>query len=309
MIRNKWNVIFVALAIAIISYVSGCQYTIEGNPDIDLTEVHLSPTSATVPYNGSLVLYATVLGFSHTSSVSWSVVGGPNNGIITANGLSAIYTAPVTPTALHQFAIVQVTSDEDQNRSASDTIFIVGANNAIAISPIKDTLLAGSVQQFSVDTFTAPPPLFWKIVSGAGSISDSGLFTAPANVSPDGSTTVIEAVSQLDSTQFTQATITIYNPIDSMICFTRDILPILSSNCGMSGCHDASTHAAGYNYNTYGGFSKSIVPGNARGSRTYTAITQFNVNNRMPPPPSQALSPNQVLKIGEWIDEGAVDCQ
>jgi hypothetical protein len=151
--------------------------------------------------------------------------------------------------------------------------------------------------------------LRWEIVSGSGSISDSGLYTAPSSIPLDGVQTVIRAISLSDSTVFSQSTITLLNSSDSMLCFTRDILPIVSANCGISGCHDAATHASGYDFTTYDGSIGSIRRGNAQSSRLFTEITQFNVNTRMPPPPQPALGPSQVLKIGEWINEGGTDCQ
>jgi hypothetical protein len=77
----------------------------------------------------------------------------------------------------------------------------------------------------------------------------------------------------------------------------------------MSGCHDAVKKAAGYDFNTYAGTAPSLHARNARSSKLYTSITQFNANSRMPPPPAPAFGQAQVLKIGQWIDEGASDCQ
>jgi Planctomycete cytochrome C len=311
-----------SVAIALISYfiiqtsylLSGCQYTIDGNPDIDLTEVHVSPVTATVVTNGKLILTASVLGFSNTAAVTWSIDGGVNmiNGTITPNGSSATYLAPALLTSRTQVAIITVTSDEDANRSVNDTISIVSATKAaFGASPDSVTLLTNAIQQFSLDTIfpNTPPLLRWEIVSGSGSISDSGLYTAPASIASDGVQTVIRAISIADSTVFSQCTITLLNSSDSMLCFTRDILPFLSASCGMSSCHDQTTHAGGYNFNTYEGSIGSVRRSDAQSSRLFTAITQFNVNTRMPPPPQPALGPNQVLKIGEWINEGAVDCQ
>jgi Planctomycete cytochrome C len=310
------------VTIAVISYflfqtsylLSGCQYTIDGNPDIDLTEVHVSPVAATVVTNGKLILTASVLGFSNTASVTWSIDGGVNmvNGTITPNGSSAVYLAPALLTSRNQVAVITVTSSEDANRSVNDTISIVGATKAaFGASPDSVWLLTNAIQQFSVDTIfpNTPPLLRWEIVSGSGSISDSGLYTAPASIAMDGVQTMIRAVSLMDSTVFSQCTITLLNSSDSMLCFTRDILPILSANCGISGCHDPTTHAGGYNFNTYEGSIGSVGHGSAQSSRLFMAITQFNVNSRMPPPPQPALGPTQVLKIGEWIDEGGNDCQ
>ncbi len=312
-------IVFFSYFLLLTFYLTGCQYTIDGNPDIDLTEVHVSPVAATVSYNGGsltltggrLMLTASVLGFSSSANVTWSV-DGTNMGTIVANGSSAIYTAPPILTSFNEIANIRVTSDENPNRSVICPVSIISPNDtAFSVAPASVTLLTNTVQQFLLDTFTtqsAIPPVRWEATSG--SISDSGLFTAPATIAADGLQIVVRAISMLDSTVFSESTITILNSTDSQLCFTRDnILLLLSSNCGITGCHDATTHAAGYNYNTYDGTLGSVRRGNARSSRLFTAITQFNVNSRMPLPPAPAMAPNQVLKIGEWIDEGAIDCQ
>jgi hypothetical protein len=305
--------IIVSSVFYISSLLSGCQYTIDGNPDVDLTEVHISPVSAVVVLNSKMVLNASVLGFSNTGSVTWSVDGGGNNGSITPNGSSAIYQAPPVLTSLHQVATVTVTSNEDASRSVICLISIIRPiDTAFSISPSSDTLLTNSTQQFLIDTITVQsviPPLRWEIVSGSGSISDSGLYTAPSSIPNDGVQTVIRAVSRTDSTIYGESKITLLNSSDSLLCFTRDILPVLSANCGISGCHDANSGKGGLNCTTYSGTERSTRPGDARSSRLYTAITQFNENSRMPPSPAPALSPSDVLKIGKWIDEGAMDCQ
>ncbi|HEY3875773.1 MAG TPA: c-type cytochrome domain-containing protein [Candidatus Kapabacteria bacterium] len=294
------------LVFFVLALSSGCQYTVEGNPDIDLTEVHVSPIAAGLEPGGTLMLTASVLGYSHSSGVSWSVEG-TNNGTIIGNGLSAVYTAPAS--AASSVINVKVTSEEDPNRSVEVPITLEDASGSFASSPDVVTLLTGAQQQFTIDSESAVPPLRWEILTGAGSITDSGLYTAPSIFPADSLPTIIGAISLIDSTVFSQSLIRFAGNSDSTLCFTRDILPVLSANCGMSGCHDAAGHAAGYNYNTYDGSIHSVEPGNARNSRLYIAITQFEANSRMPPPPAPALSPNEVLKIGEWIDEGALDCQ
>jgi hypothetical protein len=315
---NRTAIVFFSCFLLLTSYLTGCQYTIDGNPDIDLTEVHVSPVAATVSFNGGsltltggrLMLTASVLGFSSSANVTWSV-DGTNMGTIIANGSSAIYTAPPILTSFNEIANIRVTSVEDPNRSVICPVSIISpTDTAFSVAPSSVTLLTNSVQQFLLDTFTtqsAIPPVRWEATSG--SISDSGVFTAPATITADSLQIVVRAISMLDSTVFSQSTITILNSADSSLCFTRDILPMLSANCGISGCHDATTRAAGDNYTTYEGTLHAVERGNARSSRLFTAITQFNVNSRMPPPPAPAMAPNQVLKIGQWINEGAIDCQ
>ncbi len=86
------------------------------------------------------------------------------------------------------------------------------------------------------------------------------------------------------------------------ICFERDILPIFNSKCAMSGCHDAGTHAEGYqltNYNTI--TSHGIVKGNAGKSEIYDEIADGD----MPPSGDPGLSNTEMDLVKRWINEGA----
>lgn len=88
--------------------------------------------------------------------------------------------------------------------------------------------------------------------------------------------------------------------VDS-VCFSRDVLPIFLSNCGMSGCHDATTHAEGYNLTTYSGIMRGIVAYNPSGSKCYTVANK----NEMPPSPRTPLTAAQKQTILTWINQGA----
>ena len=101
-------------------------------------------------------------------------------------------------------------------------------------------------------------------------------------------------------------------PNDS-ICFVQDILPIFSSGCAITGCHDALTHLEGYNLTSYSsitGRSGSIVPGNPNESKLYRVVAVESGEDRMPPPPLAALSSEQQEKLRTWILQGALnsDC-
>ena len=43
------------------------------------------------------------------------------------------------------------------------------------------------------------------------------------------------------------------NADDTTICFERDILPIIVTNCAKAGCHDAITKEENRNYTSYSG--------------------------------------------------------
>lgn len=84
------------------------------------------------------------------------------------------------------------------------------------------------------------------------------------------------------------------------ICFERDILPIFVSNCAMSGCHDATTHADEYDLSNYTAIlSKGIKPGNPNDSEIWEVIQE----NEMPP--NGALTREQKSYLKSWIAAGA----
>ena len=84
------------------------------------------------------------------------------------------------------------------------------------------------------------------------------------------------------------------------ICFERDILPIFVSNCAMSGCHDAVTHADKYDLSNYTAImKKGITPGNPDNSEIWEVI----VDGEMPP--NGSLTREQKVYLKSWIAAGA----
>src|SRR6185503_9420315 len=57
------------------------------------------------------------------------------------------------------------------------------------------------------------------------------------------------------------------------VYFANTILPIVSSNCAMGGCHDPASHKEGLILNNYSGIMRIVQPGNASGSKLYRVIT------------------------------------
>jgi uncharacterized membrane protein len=88
------------------------------------------------------------------------------------------------------------------------------------------------------------------------------------------------------------------------VYFVNEIMPVISSNCTMSGCHDNITHADGVNLTTYNNIMRYVRSGNASNSELYKVIIKTN-DDRMPPPPMPALTTEQKTKIQKWINQGA----
>lgn len=93
----------------------------------------------------------------------------------------------------------------------------------------------------------------------------------------------------------------------SVTYFQNKVLPIFQSNCALSGCHDLQTAESDVILSSYEEIIKSgeIVPGKASESDIYEVITVNDQDDRMPPPPNEPLSQDQITAIRDWINQGA----
>ena len=88
------------------------------------------------------------------------------------------------------------------------------------------------------------------------------------------------------------------------VYFVNDIMPLISSNCTMSGCHDNITHADGVNLTTYNKIMGYVRPGDAANSKLYKVIIKTD-GDRMPPAPMAPMTTAQKALIQKWINQGA----
>lgn len=98
--------------------------------------------------------------------------------------------------------------------------------------------------------------------------------------------------------------------VKDSICYEEEIQPLINSNCAKSGCHDAITHADGYDLSSYYGIIELVKPGKPDNSKLIEVISASG-EDVMPPPPDPPLNQEQVDLIRQWITEGAginIDC-
>ena len=121
-------------------------------------------------------------------------------------------------------------------------------------------------------------------------------------------------VGELDITPDTTGTIVdtntvvINDPCDpDSVYFSNQVLPILQSNCAMSGCHDVASHKEGVVTTSYSRIIQTINvrPGNPGNSELVKVITTSR--EIMPPPPNSRLSQEQIDIITKWVAQGAQD--
>lgn len=94
-----------------------------------------------------------------------------------------------------------------------------------------------------------------------------------------------------------------------MVCFVQDILPMIASSCGTTGCHDQVTAEEDYVFTHYNGIMEGIEPFDTDDSEIYESVTETG-DDIMPPPPFSPLTSEQLAKLREWITDGALnsDC-
>jgi cytochrome c551/c552 len=83
------------------------------------------------------------------------------------------------------------------------------------------------------------------------------------------------------------------------IYFVNEILPMITSNCAQSGCHDNITKAEGVVLDSYNNIMKSVRSGSATNSKLYKEIIDGNM------PPAGSMTQEQMDKIKKWINQGA----
>ncbi len=210
-------------------------------------------------------------------------------------------------------------------------------SSAIIVSPSTAALgLAGQQLFTAALNGDSSQEFVWSVAAGPGQISASGEYTAPAQLSLYSMSTTIKAMLASDTSKvgYAQIIITGLNtgnsasgdstgngggtdttatPKDTTVCYERDILPILRSNCAMSGCHDSYTREEGIDLTSYQSTINSgglVIAHNPAKSELYEVITQSRVSKRMPPSPRAALTSDQIALIRRWILEGATnrDC-
>jgi len=164
--------------------------------------VSLNLTSVALTANGSEQFVATVAGATN-KTVTWSL--SPAIGTISSTGS---YKAPASLSAT---AIVTVTaaSVADPASKATALVYLNLSNAAIAISPA--TISVRSRQNFQFTSTTlgfANPAVIWSVsAGGGGTITHSGLYTAP--VVTANKNIIVRVTSATNPTKITKANVTV----------------------------------------------------------------------------------------------------
>ena len=164
-----------------------------------------SPASAATNPVTSKTVNLSVLGADASGEGSltytWAAVGSsPAPVSFSANGSNAAKAATATFTKSGTYAL-QATIADTGGQSVTSTVNVTVNQTltAISVSPATATVTSGATRQFAaqgLDQFGNPlatqPAFTWSVGTGAGTVTSSGLYTAPAT---SGSATVQAAAS------------------------------------------------------------------------------------------------------------------
>jgi hypothetical protein len=171
--------------------------------------VTVGPSTATLAGAGTQQFAATLTG---TGSPSQAVTWQASAGSITSGGM---FTAPAE-TSSNQIVTVTATSVLDNTKAGTSTVTVpaaapVGSTvSGVTVSPASATVTGGANQAFtaSVQGTNSPSQAVLWSVTGGGSITSGGVYTAPATA--DGvQSPVVTATSFQDNTKSGTAAVTV----------------------------------------------------------------------------------------------------
>jgi uncharacterized membrane protein len=100
---------------------------------------------------------------------------------------------------------------------------------------------------------------------------------------------------------------TIIPCVEGTVYFTNTILPLITSRCAMSGCHNTPTETNDQIVlTTYAEIMLYVEPGDLDSSELWDgAIAETDPEKIMPPPDATALTEFEKGLIADWITQGA----
>jgi fibronectin type 3 domain-containing protein len=225
--------------------------------------VAVSPNSATFRASQTQQFKATVTGTSN-SAVTWSL--NPVVGTITSAG---VYTAPASISSSQNVNII-ATSAADTTKTATVAVNLQ-PTVSVGVSPTGATLAGSQTKQFKATvTGTSNTAVTWSLNPAVGTVSSTGLYTAPGSISSSQNVNII-ATSSADSTKTATAIVSLQRPAAPANLVAT---PASTSSIGLTWSAAASSGLPVQNYHVYRGTTSSNLSQLAIVSQTsYTDST------------------------------------
>ena len=94
--------------------------------------------------------------------------------------------------------------------------------------------------------------------------------------------------------------------VNTLACFSRDILPVLTSRCASTGCHDVKSHQGDRVLTNYSEIRNIVSPGSPNSSKLIEVIYASG-EDKMPPAGKPQLLTAEIDSIRHWISYGALN--
>jgi Domain of unknown function (DUF4082)/Cohesin domain len=200
---------------------SGATITINGQPSpVSLSSLACTPTSVTAPgsslctvaLSGPAPSGGSVVSIGSTST-SAATISTPASVTVPASSTTAQFSAQIgSATAA---TTVQVSASLGSITKAISINVTPAPSVAVSVAPSSVTLGPGGTQQFMATvTGSSNTSVAWSLSPSTGSISSTGLYTAPSSVTTQ-QTVTLRATSAADSTKFATATVVVNPPVTS----------------------------------------------------------------------------------------------
>lgn len=277
------------LAITAILFASACggaSGSSGGPPAPTITSVSIGPPSTSVQPGAQQQFTATVSGTGKfPQTVTWSISGSSDDGNLGTITTSGLYTASANPPNPNAVTI-KATSTLDASKSGTASV-LVGSSpfqiTGVTISPIAPTVKTATTQQFTSTvqgTGSFSTAVIWSVNGGpgdstVGTISFTGLYTAPQLVPGLGSVTVT-AASAVDTSLSATAQVTIAQgpPVITQIspstANATDSMQVIGT--GFAGTFAGGTGTVTVYFPGPGGIQLAVLP-----DPSSSSVTQLSV--------------------------------
>lgn len=198
-------------AIALLEGCSGGGSTVSGPDPTPVSTVSVTPGTTVVEPGFPQLFTAMTTGTTNLLAVTWSIQEGATGGSIVASSLGkGLYVAPsLAPGDTATYHVV-ATSTADANAKSS-VVVTVKTLPKVVVSPSAGNLLPGATKTFTATvTFAQNTTVTWSVQeSGGGTITQGGLYTAPASIPGAIATYHVVATSVEDPSRSAGAEVTI----------------------------------------------------------------------------------------------------
>jgi hypothetical protein len=176
------------------------------------------------------------------------------------------------------------------------------ASNTLLVNPKQVYLKTGDSIQFTITNATANTVI--KLQPNIGDLKPGNWYVAPSSIIND-STQITLAIT--DDTRQVNATITLLKSdvSDTLISFSKTILPLMVANCNFQFCHGNGSRAGKVELSTYDSVMKIVGVYQPTQSLLYTSLLKPDPLRRMPP--AGPLHAYKINYIKKWVEQGALN--